>query len=82
MKEYDYDEVWSEIIKFVLRLRKHPKYRPQTVKEAKNMLRFIPEIRNVIRTIDDTDRYIEMITMADEVEELLQRELNELKSQK
>ncbi len=80
MKDYTYDEVWTEIVKFVLKLHKHPEYRPQTVKEAQNMLRFIPEIRNVIRTIEDTDKYIEMITMADEVEELLQKELNELKN--
>lgn len=81
MKEYTYDEVWTEIVKFVLKLHKNPKYRPQTVKEARKMLKFIPEIKNVIRTIDDTDKYIEMITMADEVEELLQRELNELQNQ-
>lgn len=80
MKEYTYDEVWTEVVKFVLELHKHPRYRPKTIKDAKQMLGFIPAIKNVIRTIEDTDNYIEMIKMADEVEELLQEELNELQN--
>jgi hypothetical protein len=77
-KEYTYDDIWTEIIEFVLELHKHPKYKPKSIKDAQTMLEFIPAIKNVIRTINDTDKYIEMIQMADEVEELLQRELNKL----
>lgn len=81
MKEYTYDEVWTEVVRFVLELHRHPKYRPKTTKDAQKMLEFIPAIKNVIRTIEDTDNYIEMIKMADEVEELLQRELKGLQNQ-
>ncbi len=78
MKEYNYDEVWTEVIKFVLELHKNPKHKPKTVKDAQNMLEFIPAIRNIIYTIDDTDKYLEMVIMADELEELLQGDLKKL----
>lgn len=79
-KEYTYDEVWTEIIEFVFELHKHPKYKPKTVKDTKKMLEFIPAIKNVIRTIEDTDKYIEMINMADEVEDALQRDLKKFQN--
>ena len=80
-KEYTYDEVWTGIIEFVLELHKHPKYKPKTVKDTQKMLEFIPAIKNVIRTIDNTDKYIEMITMADEVEDVLQKNLKKFQNQ-
>ncbi len=78
MKEYNYDEVWTEVIKFVLELHKNPKHKPKTVKDAQNMLEFIPAIRNIIHTIDDNDKYLEIVIMADELEELLQGDLEKL----
>jgi soluble cytochrome b562 len=82
MDEYNYDEVWTEVIKFVLELHQHPKYKPKTIKDAKDMLEFIPAIRNIINTIDDTDKYLEMVIMADELEESLQKELKELQDER
>ena len=38
MKKYNYDEVWTEVIRFVLELHKNPKHKPKTVKDAQNML--------------------------------------------
>ena len=78
MKEYNYDEVWTEVIKFVLELNKNPKHKPKTVKDAQNMLEFIPAIRNIMRTVDDNDKYLEMVIMADELEELIQGDLEKL----
>ena len=78
MKEYNYDEVWTEVIRFVLELNKNPKHKPKTVKDAQNMLEFIPAIRNIIHTIDDNDKYLEIVIMADELEELLQGDLEKL----
>lgn len=78
MKEYNYDEVWTEVIRFVLELHKNPKHKPKTVKDAQDMLEFIPVIRNIIHTIDDTDKYLEIVVMADELEELLQGDLKKL----
>jgi dsDNA-binding SOS-regulon protein len=46
------------------------------------MLEFIPAIRNIINTIDDTDKYLEMVIMADELEEALQKELKELQDER
>lgn len=82
MEEYTYDEVWIELIKFVLELHKQPKYKPKTVKDAQNLLNFVPSIRNIIRTLDNMDKYLEMVIMTDEFEDLLQKELNELQNQK
>jgi hypothetical protein len=50
MREYNYDDVWTEVIRFVLELHKNPKHKPKTVKDAQNMLEFIQyekEIDNV-----------------------------------
>ncbi len=82
MKEYTYDEVWTEVVKFVLELHKHPDHKPKTVKDAKNMLEFVPAIRNIISTVEDTDKYLEMVIMADELEESLQNELKELQNER
>lgn len=78
MKEYNYDEVWTEVIRFVLELHKNPKHKPKTVKDAQDMLEFIPVIRNITHTIDDIDKYLEIVVMADELEELLQGDLKKL----
>ena len=82
MNEYNYDEVWTEVIKFVLELHKNPKHKPKTIKDTQNMLEFIPAIRNIINTIDDTNKYLEMVIMADELEESLQKELKELQDER
>ena len=82
MNRYNYDEVWTEVIKFVLELHKHPEHKPKTIKDAQDLLEFIPAIRNIIRTVDDTDKYLEMIVMADELEEVLQGDLKELQNQR
>jgi hypothetical protein len=82
MNEYNYDEVWTEVIKFVLELHKNPKHKPKTIKDAKDMLEFIPAMRNIINTIDDTNKYLEMVIMADELEESLQKELKELQDER
>jgi hypothetical protein len=80
MREYIYDDVWTEVIRFVLELHKNPKHKPKTVIDAQNMLEFIPAIRNITNTIDETDKYLEMVIMADELEELLQGDLKKLQS--
>ncbi|HML06413.1 MAG TPA: hypothetical protein VK426_11610 [Methanobacterium sp.] len=68
---------------FLLKVQRHPKFRPKTVKEAKNSLKCIPVIKKAIRFIDDNEKYIEMIIMADENEEFLKSLLNQLqKSEK
>ncbi len=77
MNEYNYDEVWTEVIRFVLELHKNPKHKPKTIKDAQNMLEFIPAIRNIINTIDDTDKYLEIVIMADELEETLKAEIKQ-----
>ena len=71
-------ELWIEIMEFLLKVQRHPKFRPETVKDAQKSLECIPAIKNVIRSIEDNDKYIEMIIMADENEEFLYSTLNEL----
>jgi vacuolar-type H+-ATPase subunit D/Vma8 len=71
-------ELWIEIMEFILKVQRHPKFKPETVKEAQNSLECIPAIKDVIRSIDDTEKYIEMIIMADENEEFLYSTINEL----
>ena len=71
-------ELWIEIMEFLLKVQRHPKFQPETVKDAQKSLECIPAIKNVIRSIEDNDKYIEMIIMADENEEFLYSTLNEL----
>jgi hypothetical protein len=71
-------EFWIEIMEFLLKVQRHPKFQPETVKDVQKSLECIPAIKNVIRSIEDNDKYIEMIIMADENEEFLYSTLNEL----
>jgi hypothetical protein len=56
----------------------HPKFRPESIKEVQKSLECIPSIRSAIQSIEDEDKYVEMIIMADETEEFLNFTLNEL----
>lgn len=80
MKKYNYDDVWTEVVKFVLEMHKNPNCKPKSIEDVKNMLDFVPAIRNIISTVEDTDKYLEMVIMADEFEEALREELKELQS--
>ena len=70
--------IWVEIMEFLLQVQKHPKFRPKTSLEAQKSLECIPALRNVIRSIEDNEKYIEMIIMADETEEFLSNALYQL----
>ncbi|MGZ7135468.1 MAG: hypothetical protein ACXVHY_06290 [Methanobacterium sp.] len=75
-------ELWGEIAEFLLRVQRHPKFKPETVEEVQRSLDSIPAIRNAIRSIDDDEKYIEMIIMADENEEILNYTLKQLLDEK
>lgn len=75
---YEESDLWAEIAEFLLRIQRHPKFKPETAKEVQKSLDSIPAIRNAIRLIDDDDKYIEMIIMADENEEILNSTLKQL----
>lgn len=71
-------DLWAEIAEFLLNLQRHPQFKPETVTEIEKTLETIPAIRNVIRSIDDDEKYIQMLMLADENEELLSETLKEL----
>lgn len=73
--EYNF---WVQLAEFLLKVQRHPKFRPKTVSDAKKSLGCIPVIKKAIRFIDDDEKYIEMIIMADENEEFLKLLLNQL----
>ena len=75
---YDESELWAQITEFLLRVQRHPKLKPQTVKEIQKSLDSIPAIKNAARLIDDDEKYIKMIIMADENEEILSIALKQL----
>lgn len=74
-------DIWSEIVEFLLKVQRHPQFKPETAKEVQKSLECIPAIRSVIRSIDDDEKYIEMIIMADENEEFLKSTLQELEKE-
>ena len=74
--------IWVEIMEFLLQVQRHPKFKPKTVLDVQKSLECIPAIKNVIRSIEDDEKYIEMIIMADETEEYLNITLNELQKGK
>ena len=71
-------ELWTQIAEFLLKIQRHPKFKPQTVEEIQKSLESIPAIKNAIRLIDDNEQYIKMIIMADENEEILNNNLKQL----
>ncbi len=73
-------EIWAQIAEFLLNLQRHPMYKPQTVKEVQISLESIPAIKNAIRLIEDDEKYIKMIIMAYENEEILYNRLKQLES--
>jgi hypothetical protein len=73
--EYDF---WAQIVEFLLMVQRHPKFKPKTVKEVQKSLECIPVIKRAIRSIEDDEKYIEMIIMADENQEFLISTLNQL----
>ena len=74
----DDSELWAQIAEFLLKAQRHPKFKPKTVKEVQKSLESIPAIKNAIRLIDDDEKYIKMIIMADENEEILKNNLKQL----
>ena len=70
-------ELWAQIAEFLLKIQRHPQFKPQTVKEVQKSIEYIPAIRNAIRLIDDDEKYIKMIIMADENEEILNNNLKQ-----
>ena len=71
---------WVQMAEFLLKVQRHPKFKPKTAKDAKKSLECIPTIKKAIRFIDDNEKYIEMIIMADENEEFLKSLLNQLQN--
>lgn len=71
-------ELWVEVMEFLLQMQKHPSFGPQTAIEAQRSLKCLPVIKNTIRSIEDDEKYIEMIIMADETEEFLNNALYQL----
>ena len=80
MKNSEYD-FWAQIVEFLLMVQRHPKFKPKTVKEVQKSLESIPVIKRAIRSIDDDEKYIKMIIMADENEEFLKTILNKLQKE-
>ncbi len=78
----DDEDIWSEIVEFLLKVQRHPRFKPETIKEAQKSLECILAIRSVIRSIGDDEKYIEMIIMADENEEFLKSTLEKLEKEK
>lgn len=75
-------DLWAEIAEFLLRVQRHPKFKPETIKEVQKSLDCMPAIKSVIRSIDDDEKYIKMIILADENEEFLNSTLKELQENK
>lgn len=74
----DQQEILSQFMKFTLLLHKNPHLKPKKERDIKRSLDYMPKIKEMARTIHDNDSYMEIILMADEVEEILNADLKSL----
>ncbi len=76
MERYENEEIWFLIFKISLLVNKDPNLKPKKADEFKKSFGNINRIKEAARKLQDNDKYLEIILMADEIEETLKADLN------
>lgn len=75
MEKYANDDIWYLIFKLSLLMNKDPKHKPKKADEIKKSFGNINRIKENARKLQDHDKYLEIILMADEIEEILKADM-------
>ncbi len=77
MEYYENDEFWFVLFKLRLLANKDPNLKPKKADEFKKSFENINKIKENARKFQDNDKYLEIILMADEIEETLKAEIKQ-----
>ena len=77
MEYYENEEIWFVLFKLRLLANKDPRLKPKKVDEFKKSFENINRIKEDARKLRDNDKYLEIIIMADEIEETLKAEIKQ-----
>lgn len=77
MEYYENEEFWFVLFKLRLLANKDPRLKPKRAREFKRSFENINRIKESARKFQDNDMYLEIILMADEMEETLKSELKQ-----
>ena len=77
MEYYENEELWFVLFKLRLLANKDPDLKPKKADEFKKSFENINKIKEDARKLQDNDKYLEIIIMADEIEETLKAEIKQ-----
>ncbi|WP_424353982.1 hypothetical protein [Methanobacterium sp. MBAC-LM] len=77
MEYYENEEFWFLLFKLRLLANKDPNLKPKKAHEFKRSFENISRIKEDAHKLMDNDKYLEIILMADEVEEILKAEIKQ-----
>ncbi len=75
MERYENEEIWYLIFKLGLLINNEPSLKPKKAEEYEKSFGNINRIKESARKFQDSDKYLEIILMADEIEESLKAEM-------
>jgi|GEM_PF-2630154 len=79
MEYYEDEELWFVLFKLRLLANKDKRLKPKKAHEFKKSLENINKIKENARKLQDNDKYLEILLMADEIEETLKAEIKQKK---
>lgn len=77
MEYYENEEIWFVLFKLRLLANKDPHLKPKKADEFKKSFENINKIKENARKLQDNDKYLEIILIADEIEETLKEEIKQ-----
>ena len=77
MEYYENEDIWFVLFKLKLLANKDPRLKPKRADEFKKSFENINKIKEDARKLRDNNNYLEIILMADEIEETLKAELKQ-----
>ncbi len=77
MEYYENEEFWVVLFKLRLLASKDPRLKPKKADEFKRSFENINRIKENARKLQDNDKYLEILLMADEMEEILKAEIKQ-----
>ena len=77
MEYYENEEFWFVLLKLRLLANKDPRLKPKKASEFRRSFENISRIKESARKFHDNDKYLEILLMADEIEETLKAEIKQ-----
>lgn len=77
MEYYENEEFWFVLFKLKLLANKDKRLKPKRADEFRRSFENISRIKEDARKFQDNDKYLEILLMADEIEETLKAEIKQ-----